>query len=67
MSEEEKTYFNSSVSRDDYRVVKDEAYALGITVKKLISNIIHTYAETRRKEGGIGEAEVSSKNHMEIV
>lgn len=46
----ELAYFTSSVSREDYAIIKDEAYKLDVTIKKHISNIIHDYAEQKRKE-----------------
>lgn len=45
-----KTYFNSYISRDDYEVIKTEAYRLQITTKHHISNILAEYATLKRKE-----------------
>ena len=45
-----KSYFNSYVDREDYAIIKDEAFKLGITVKKHISDIITDYAKSKRKE-----------------
>lgn len=45
-----KAYFNSYVSRDDYEVIKTEAYRLQITTKHHISNILSDYATLKRKE-----------------
>jgi hypothetical protein len=46
----DKIYFNSYTSREDYAVIKDEAFKLDITVKLHISNIISAYAIQKRKE-----------------
>lgn len=46
----EKAYFNSSVDKKDYAIIKDEAYRLGITVKQHISNIISKHANKSREE-----------------
>lgn len=45
-----KAYFNSYVNRDDYEVIKTEAYRLQITTKHHISNILTDYAILKRKE-----------------
>ena len=45
-----KAYFNSYVTRDDYEVIKTEAYRLQITTKHHISNILSDYATLKRKE-----------------
>lgn len=47
---ENKTYFNSYLNRDDYEVIKTEAYRLQITTKHHISNILTDYATLKRKE-----------------
>jgi hypothetical protein len=54
------TYFNSSVSREDYAIIKAEAYNLNITIREHISNIVSEYAKLKRKEAE-HEAEVSKK------
>lgn len=48
--ETEKTYFNSSLNREDYAVIKDEAYRLGLNIKDHISNIMRNYVESKRME-----------------
>jgi hypothetical protein len=46
-----KVFFNSFAERENYRLIKDEAYNKGITVRQHISNIINIYAENlKRKE-----------------
>jgi hypothetical protein len=46
----EKAYFNSSVDKKDYAVIRDEAYKLRITIKQHISNIITLHVSKSRKE-----------------
>jgi hypothetical protein len=46
----ERSSFNSSVDREIYAVIKDEAFRLGITVKCHISNILTEYAIKRKEE-----------------
>jgi hypothetical protein len=46
----EQLTFNSSVDRDDYAVIKDEAFKLNITVKEHISNIVTSYAKQKQLE-----------------
>lgn len=46
----EQLTFNSSVDRDDYAVIKDEAFKLSITVKEHISNIVTAYARQKQLE-----------------
>lgn len=48
--ETERTYFNSSLDREDYAVIKDEAYRLGITIKDHISDILLNYVEGKKEE-----------------
>ena len=51
----EKVYFNSYADRENYRLIKDEAYAKGITIKQHISDIVSMYAESLKrttKKGG---------------
>lgn len=45
-----KTYFNSYIDRNDYAMIKNEAYKLQITTKQHISNILTEYAKLKRKE-----------------
>jgi hypothetical protein len=55
-----KTYFNSSMEREDYAEIKDEAYRIGggLTVRKHISNILTEYATKLRKEVQSGKVKV---------
>jgi hypothetical protein len=46
----EKTTFNSSVSREDYAIIRDEAYKYNLTIKQHISNILSMYAKQKREE-----------------
>jgi hypothetical protein len=46
----EQLSFNSSVDRDDYAIIKDEAFKRGITVKEHISAIVTEYARKAKLE-----------------
>jgi hypothetical protein len=48
----EKSYFSSSVNRDDYALIRSEAFRQGKPVRNFISEIISQYAEKLRKEAG---------------
>jgi len=46
----ERAYFNSFTSRENYAILKAEAYELKRTVKEHISAIISDYVDAKRKE-----------------
>jgi hypothetical protein len=48
----EKAYFNSYLSKEDYAVIRDEAYRKGSTIREHISNILSSYANKRKEEEG---------------
>ena len=54
----ERISFNSRMDREDYAVIRREAFEKGITVREHISNILTIYARTRKE----GLNEVSDKS-----
>ena len=46
----EKAYFNSSVPREDYDLIKIQAIKLGKPVRTLISELVMNEADKIRKE-----------------
>lgn len=46
----ENTYFNSFLSKENYAIIRDEAYRKSLTIREHISNILSDYATNKRRE-----------------